>query len=55
MNALDGKAVLVPATLLDDLLELARLAADRLPEDDSLASNLRGQAASVRHSAVLEP
>lgn len=46
---------LVPAGQLDDLLELSRLAVDRLPETDPLASALRGATAQVRIAAVLEP
>lgn len=49
------RLVLVPAAQLDDLLELARLLAERLPETDSLASALRGSTAQVRSVAVLEP
>lgn len=55
MNALDGRLVVVNARDLDDLLELSRVAADRLPDGDSIASNLRGAAAQVRCGAVMEP
>jgi hypothetical protein len=47
--------VLVPARRLDDLLELARLAAERLGDSDPIASALRGSAAQVRSDAILEP
>lgn len=47
--------VLVPHRELDDLLELSRLAAERLPDTDPLASALRGSRAQVRSIAVLEP
>lgn len=46
---------LVPVTQLDDLVELARLASERLPETDPLATALRGAAGAVRFAAVLEP
>lgn len=49
------KAVIVPAGSLDDLLELARLAAERLPDTDPLVSALRGRIAQVRVEALLEP
>lgn len=55
MNALDGRLVVVNARHLDDLLEMARLAVDRLPDTDPLASHLRGAVAQVRLGAVLEP
>jgi hypothetical protein len=55
MNALDGRLVLVNARVLDDLLEMARLASERLPETDPLASSLRGSVAQVRLGAVMEP
>ena len=50
-----NRFALVPATELDDLLELARLASGRLPETDPLVMALRGSAAAVRSAAVLEP
>lgn len=50
-----NRFALVPVDQLDDLLELARLAADRLPETDPLVTALRGSAAAVRSLAVLEP
>ena len=55
MNTLDGRLVVVSARDLDDVLELARVASDRLPEHDPIASNLRGAIAQVRTSAVMEP
>lgn len=54
MNALQGRMVVVPADTLDDLLELTRLAAERLP-DDQLAKSLRATASEVRVAAVMEP
>lgn len=56
MNALDGRMVVVPAAAVDDLAELARLAADRLEQlDPALSGSLRGSAAQVRANTVLEP
>ena len=55
MSALDGHMVVVNARHLDDLLELSRLASERLPDGDPLATNLRGATAQVRFGAVLEP
>lgn len=53
---LSHRQVVVPAQALDDLAELARLAADRLDaQDQSLALSLRGAAAQARAQAVLEP
>jgi len=54
MNALDGRLVLVPADQLDDLLELARIATDRLP-DDQLSRSLRAAIGQVRLSQLVEP
>jgi hypothetical protein len=54
MNALQGRMVVVPAEALDDLLELTRLATDRLP-DDQLSRSLRASAAQIRVAAVVEP
>lgn len=54
MNALQGRMVVVPAEALDDLLELTRLATDRLP-DDQLSRSLRASAAQIRIAAVVEP
>ena len=55
MYASTDRLVLVPATLLDDLLELARLAADRLPEHDSLRMSLAGSVSATRACALPEP
>lgn len=49
------RLVVVPAALLDDLLELARLAVDRLDRDDPLRSALAGSVGAVRTTATLEP
>lgn len=55
MDTSTARFALVPTRELDDLLELARLAAGRLPDSDSLGVALRGSAAQVRLVAVLEP
>lgn len=53
---LSHRQVVIPAQVLDDLAELARLASDRLDaQDQSLALSLRGAAAQARAQAVLEP
>ena len=54
MNALDGWLVLVPADQLDDLLELARIATERLP-DDQLSKSLKAAVSQVRLSQLVEP
>lgn len=54
MNALDGRLVLVPADQLDDLLELSRIATERLP-DDQLSRSLRAAISQVRLSQLVEP
>lgn len=55
MNSLDRRPVLVTAGRLDDQLELARMAADRLASlDPVLADALRAAVAAVRTEAVLE-
>ena len=46
--------VLVKARTLDDLTELARLAAERLPESDPLVSALRGAIAQARTESVVD-
>lgn len=57
MKAQDrDRLVVVSARELDDLLELSRLAADRLEGADGLiAKELRGSAAAVRRDALMEP
>ena len=55
MDTLDGRLLVVPARPLDDLLELARIATERLPEHDPVASSLRGAIGQVRSSLVPEP
>lgn len=55
MYASTDRLVLVPATQLDDLLELARLGADRLPEHDPLRLSLVGSIGAVRACALPEP
>lgn len=55
VNDIDSPLVLVSATRLDDLLELARMASERLPSDDPLTSAMRGTIAQVRQSALFEP
>lgn len=47
--------VLVRMGHLDDLCELARAAADRLPEVDPLVTAIRGAVAQVRADAIPEP
>lgn len=54
MNTLEGRQVLVPADRLDDLLELARLAIERLP-DDQLARSLKAATSDIRLSRLFEP
>lgn len=54
MNALEDRMVLVPAGQLDDLLEVSRLASERL-HGDAVGDALRGSAAAVRASSLLEP
>lgn len=49
------RLVLVPVTQLDDLLELARLVASRVPETDPLHAALIGAVGAVRQSAIPEP
>jgi len=49
------RLLLIPAAQLDDLLELARLAAARLPEYDALQLALIGAIAEVRISSAYEP
>jgi len=46
--------VLVPAGRLDDLLELSRLASERLGIDP-VGAAIKGAAAEVRACAILEP
>ena len=55
MNGIRDRHVIVSAGQLDDLVELASLAAQRLPETDPLTSALRGSIAQVRSESVLEP
>lgn len=55
MNTPLDRQVLVPASRLDELLELARIASERLDPADALCMALRGAAADVRALAVLEP
>ena len=55
MYASTDRLVLVPAAQLDDLCELARLAAERLPSSDPVRSLLGAAAAEVRYGAILEP
>lgn len=55
VNTSTDRFALVPAGQLDDLLELSRLAVDRLPDSDPLTLALRGATSQVRSVAVLEP
>jgi hypothetical protein len=50
-----GRLVVIPAAQLDDLLELSRLAADRLDDIDPLRLALIGAVGAVRLSAIVEP
>lgn len=54
-NISTDRLVVISATQLDDLLELARLAVDRLDEIDPLRSALAGSISAVRMSATFEP
>jgi hypothetical protein len=54
-KTLENRLVVVPADRLDDLLELSRLAADRIPESDDLGRMIRSTAADIRQRALLEP
>ncbi len=49
------RLVVVRADRLDDLCELARAAADQLPDTNPLVSALRGAVAEVRIGSVMEP
>lgn len=53
---MDGRPVLVPANLLDDLLETVRLAVDSgVVTDARLADALRASSVEVRTRALMEP
>lgn len=47
--------VLVPAHRLDDLLEMARMASERLPAQDALTLSLKASIADTRVSSVTDP
>lgn len=49
------RLVLVSAAQLDDLLELSRLAAERIPDPDPLRAALVGSISALRLSATIEP
>lgn len=49
------RLVIISAQALDDLLELARMAAERLPQEDALHNALVGSISQVRTSATIEP
>lgn len=55
MENTTDRLVLVPMTQLDDLLELARHASERLPEGDPLRWSLQGATSAVRSAATAEP
>lgn len=55
MTITHPKLVVVDANALDDLLELVRVAIDRLNAEDDLARCLRGVAADIRTRSLLEP
>lgn len=50
-----AQLVVISAQQLDDLLELSRLAVDRLDEIDPLRAALLGSIGAVRMGATLEP
>ncbi len=49
------RLVLVPAAQLDELLELARLAAERIPDPDPLRAALVGAIGAIRQAVIVEP
>lgn len=56
MDVMDGRQVLVPAVLLDDLLETVRYAVENgLIDDPMLTDALRGSVAAVRVKSLMEP
>lgn len=56
MDVMDGRPVLVPAGLLDDLLENVRLAVESgAVTDPRVADALRAGAAEVRTRSLMEP
>lgn len=55
MESTTDRIVFVSAKSLDDVLELSRLAAERLPQGDPLVSALRGAIANARLDAITEP
>lgn len=55
MMTSDERLVIVRAKPLDDALELARLAVERLGDADPIARELRGAIAEVRSSGLMEP
>lgn len=55
MESMTEQLVLVPLQGLRELLELASVAADRLPPNDPLTLALRGAGAQLRSRAVPEP
>lgn len=52
---LASRALIVQARSLDDLLELARRAADRLDPSDPLTHALRGAIAQTKADLVVDP
>lgn len=55
MDAIQDRLVLVRAGALDEVLELARLAAERLPQDDPLTFALKGTIGQIRSGVLIEP
>lgn len=55
VNTDEMPLVLVSAGLLDDLCELARMAANALPEHDPIRRELRGAISEVRARCLMEP
>lgn len=49
------RPVLIPAGTLDDVLSMASMAADRLPQNDALTMALRGAVAEARCGLVVAP
>lgn len=56
MDLMNGRLVVVPALQLDEVLDLAARAADRLEaQEPALASALRGAVSQVRVVGLMEP
>lgn len=55
MESTQARLVVVDAKALDEVLELARLLTERLPQTDPLTLALRGAIGQCRADALLEP